>query len=175
MKHALRKLVAQMAISDRSPEAAGAAGERFAKHWFDTRGLEYYSIPQSPETMPSALAALGGKRPDFAVDFKGRDGVVYVDAKFHRTNELTQFAMTLEEINKYKALQAWDRSTFPDGDREADVIFILFPKELGSDAFVWVHLDEFANGVPTTIDGKPAIAVSLLDRDELWVDNRGDT
>jgi hypothetical protein len=174
MKHELRRLIAHMAISDGSPEAAGAAGECFAKHWFAEHSLEYYCIPQSPETMPPALAAYGGKRPDFAVDFKGPDGVVYVDAKFHKTNGVTQFAMTVEEINKYKALQAWDRATSPGQLNDADVIFIVFPKELASDAFVWVHLDEFSRGTATTLDSKPAIAVSLLDRDELWVENRGD-
>ena len=174
MKYKLRRLVAYMAISDGSPEAAGAAGEAFAKHWFAARGLEYYCIPQSPETMVSDLSSLGGKRPDFAVDFGGPDGVIYVDAKFHKTEGLTQFAMTVEEIEKYKALQAWDRAKFPEQDQDADVVFIVFPKELASDAFVWVHLDEFSTGTPTTLDGKPAVAVSLLDRDELWVDMRGD-
>jgi hypothetical protein len=170
MKTELRRLVAHFAKSDGSKEAAGRAGELFARKWFEREHVEYFRFPQSHGTKPSSLAALGGKRPDFAVAMQDVDSLVYVDAKFHRTNNLTEFVLEEAELNQFRAFREWIRDEYEDtGDR--NVLFMLYPKENNGDKFVWVHLDEFSNAESVVLEGKPARKVSLKGRDGLWVDN----
>lgn len=170
MKTALRRLIANFAKAGGSKEAAGNAGELFARKWFEREGMEYFRFPQSKGTKPHSLAARGGKRPDFAVALRNVDSLVYVDAKFHMTNDLTEFVLAESELEQFREFRIWVKDECgDDGDR--DVLFMLYPKEINGDRFVWVHLDEFSDAELVVIADEPARKLSLIGREGLWVDN----
>lgn len=170
MKTDLRRLVASFAKADGTKEAAGSAGELFARKWFERERIEYFRFPQSKGTKPLTLAARGGKRPDFAVAMQNVDSLVYVDAKFHKTADLTEFTLTEAELKQFREFRIWIRDECGDaGDR--DVLFMLYPKEINGDRFVWVHLDEFSDAEAVLLEGEPARRLSLVGREGLWVDN----
>jgi hypothetical protein len=170
MKTDLRRLVANFAKADGTNEAAGKAGELFARKWFERERMDYFRFPQSKGTKPFTLAARGGKRPDFAVAMRDVDSLVYVDAKFHKTNNLTEFILKEAELQQFRVFRTWIKDEYSDtGDR--DVLFMLYPKEINGDRFVWVHLDEFSNAELVVFEGEPARKLSLIDREGLWVDN----
>jgi hypothetical protein len=169
MKTDLRRLVAEFAKRGKR-EDKGRAGELFATKWFERERLDYFHFPQTPDTMPATLRACGGKRPDFAVSIGEGKPLVYIDAKFHRTNNCTEFALEDAELRQFEQFRSWAQTEFKD-DGERDVILMLYPQERNGDAFVWIHLDEMLNGMPCTIEGKAAKKVSLLDREGLWIDH----
>jgi len=171
MKDEVRRLVANLAKLCNRKQSAGAAGELFARKWFEREGLEYFQLPQCQNTMPAELAKRGGKRPDFAVALNKSESAVYVDAKFHQTKDLTEFSLKVSELEKYKSFITWMHIGRESNEPVDDVLFMLFPKELNGDRFVWIHLDEFAKGTKTSLENEPALTVSLLDRAELWFDN----
>jgi hypothetical protein len=173
MKTDFRRLIASFAILNGKKEAKGNAGERFAKNWFERMDIEYYPLPQSIGTIPLSLSRLGGKRPDFAVALKDSESLVYIDAKFHQTNNVTEFVLEESEINRFVIFRDWVRDECgDDGDR--NIIIMLYPIELKGDRFVWIHIDDLVEGELAEIDGKPARKVSLLGRDGAWYDNVAD-
>jgi len=145
----------------------GDFGEVRAKQWFERQGLEYFFWPQAREDMPRSLARKGGKRPDFAVDFG--DELVYIDAKYHLTNDLTEFSLEDEELQKLSVFRDWIREEYGD-EGERDVVFMLYPIELSGERFVFIHLNEMIQGEPTVVRGKPGRKVPLLGREETWFD-----
>ena len=145
----------------------GDFGEIRAKQWFERHDVDFYHWPQSPEEMPSCLRLLGGKRPDFTITLGSE--AVYVDAKYHLTNDLTEFALEDVELAKFSAFRAWAHQNLGDtGDR--DVVFMVYPIELSGQRFVVIHLDELLDGEPTVVRGGPGRKVSLAGRDETWFD-----
>jgi hypothetical protein len=170
MKTKLRRLVANLAKADGGKEAAGNAGELFARKWLESESIDYFRFPQSKGTKPPTLTARGGKRPDFAVVMQDDNSLVYIDAKFHQTNNLTEFTLTEAELTQFREFRNWIRDEYHDeGDR--DVLFMLYPKENNGDQFVWIHLDEFSSAETVDFHGEPARKLSLQDRGDLWVDN----
>ncbi len=168
MKTDLRRLVANFAKRG-NREDKGRAGELFARKWFEQKNLDYFPLPQTPDTMPSSLASCGGKRPDFAVALEDDDSVIYVDAKFHATGGLESFTLEERELQKFVGFREWVENECGDHG-ERDVIFMLFPIELNGDRFVWIHLDEMLQATKTELEGKPARTILLSGRDGLWVD-----
>ena len=170
MNSKLHRLVANIAKIDPNPSASGAAGELFARKWFEREGLEYFAFPQSQATKPSSLTQIGGKRPDFAVALLDGQPPVYVDAKFHQTKDGTEFSLEIAEFEKYMAFIQWVKQEGID-DGPIHILFMLYPKEFSGDKFVWIDLDEIAKGELVTINDKPVRKISLSDRDGLWVDS----
>lgn len=145
----------------------GDFGELRAKQWFERQKLDYFYWPQSRAEMPQSLARRGGKRPDFAVDFG--DALVYIDAKYHATDGLTEFALEDVELQKFAAFREWIREEHGD-EGERDVVLMVYPIELHGQRFVLIHLDELLSGQPKTVRQNPGRSVSLKDRDETWFD-----
>ncbi|WP_133166905.1 hypothetical protein [Solimicrobium silvestre] len=144
--------------------------ERWAREWFDHKGYDHFDFPQTPGTMPISLSKCGGKRPDFAFSLNENESLVYVDAKFHATNNITEFGLTVEELKKYEAFKKWALNELQD-DGERDIILMLYPQELNGDRFTWILLDELLAEEDTIIDGKPAKKASLLGREDFWIGN----
>jgi hypothetical protein len=145
----------------------GDFGEQRAREWFARQGLDYFYWPQARETMPRRLAQMGGKRPDFAVDFG--DALVYIDAKYHLTNGQTEFALENDELHKLSVFRDWVLDEYND-EGPRDVVFMLYPIELSGERFVLIHLDEMLSGAPTRIREAAGRKVSLMDRAETWFD-----
>ncbi len=172
MNAKLRRLAANLLKAGGSREQKGDFGERLAKEWFERKGITYYRFPQTPETMPISLARAGGKRPDFAVELSDSESLIYVDAKFHKTNGAKEFVLEELEISKFEAFMNWSKVELgDDGDR--DVIFMVYPQELSGDRFVIVHLDELLSGERVSLHGLPARRVTLQDRSDAWFSQDG--
>jgi hypothetical protein len=160
-------IAANIAKVNLSAKAAGDVGQALAVKWFRDAGLAFIEIEQSVHSKPKSLSNFGGKRPDFALCMNEGESVVYVDAKFHQTKNLTEFVLTETEIAEYAAFREWTLNEQIDvGDR--DVFFMLFPKELYGNKFAWIHLEEIAGGQPTDLNGKDARRLDLTNRDDLW-------
>jgi hypothetical protein len=112
---------------------------------------------------------MGGKRPDFIADPKDNGSWLLIDAKYHSTANCTTFKLKDSEIVKYRGLVQFCVEKFPEAS--LDMVFMVFPKECDGNKVVWVNLDEFDKGEPTTLLSEPATYVSLEDRDELWCTN----
>lgn len=152
---AMRRLVANLTAGSGTREEKGALGERRAKEWFDRHKLEYYALPQGRQEMPKTLAESGGKRPDFMVSFGDGESVVYMDAKYHQTSNVTEFVLDQAELDKYVAFRAWIKDECKDdGDRQ--LFFILYPHELSGERFLLVDLEEMLTAKSVTRDDKPA-------------------
>lgn len=147
----------------------GDFGETRAQQWFKSQGLDYFFWPQAREAMPRSLAHKGGKRPDFVVDFGAE--IVYIDAKYHVTSNLSEFSIEDTELQKLCVFRDWIREEYGD-EGERDVVFMVYPLESSGQRFVLIHLDEMLSGWPTTVRGSPGHAISLIGRDETWFDQR---
>ena len=155
----LRQLAASLTKSAGRKEK-GEFGERLAKEWFERHGLNYFRFPQTPEEMPRSLARMGGKRPDFAVSFGEGESLVYMDAKFHQTNNVTEFVIEEDELAKFSVFRQWALEELgDDGDR--DVYLLVYPQELNGDRFVFLHLEDLRTGLPTVLNEKPARKVLI--------------
>lgn len=165
-KTKVRLLTANLAKTG-SREDKGNFGESRTLQWFERHGINYFRWPQTRETMPKSLARIGGKRPDFAAELGGE--LVYFDAKFHSIPDLQEFALEVEELQKFSVFREWIRDEFGD-EGPRDVVLIVYPQELNGERFVIIHLDELLQGEPTTVGEKPALKVSLLNREETWFD-----
>lgn len=168
MNSKLRQLIANLAKANGKPDMAGDAGELFARKWFERERIEYFKLPQSIATKPVSLVRCGGKRPDFGIELSA-DEAVFVDAKFHTTNGGIEFRMKISEIAAYRAFQCWMKDDEATVDT-IDILFMIFPKEMNGDKFVWILLDEIEQGSDTTLGGEPAKSIPLTGRDYAWFD-----
>lgn len=168
-KRKLRRIVAEFAKRG-AKKIKGHIGEQWARKWFEHKGYDYFEFPQTPDTMPTSLSQCGGKRPDFALSLNRDESLVYIDVKFHATNNVTEFRLTIDELKKYEAFKEWAVNELQD-DGERDIVLMLYPQELNGDRFTWILLDELLAGEDTIMDGKPAKRISLLDRDGLWIES----
>lgn len=162
-----RHLIAKIVSKHGNSKLKGDTGERFAKAWFDRKGIEYYYFPQTPETMPFSLKKICGKRPDFMIWYEPDSLVIYVDVKFLRTRHCTEFILEEVELNKYCAFRKWAQVECGDnGDR--DILFMLYPQEHSGSCFTFIHLDEVLDAPLVSIKGKSARKVLLAGRQDLW-------
>lgn len=150
----------------RNSKSAGYAGERFARIWLDKNEWDYVDIEQGKTTLSQELRAFGGKRPDFLADTKNERIITALDAKYVTTEGGKVFDIQDEELGKYRALKRFMESK--SLGCEAEIFFMVFPKEMNGKYFVWVVLEEFDQGTPSIVRSKPATRVSLEDRAELW-------
>jgi hypothetical protein len=86
----------------RERQARGRFGELIVEAWLKQRCMEVQPLPQDIGTKHLLLPE-GGKRPDFAVAFSPEDGVFFVDAKLHNTNDLKQFSLESDEIEDFRS------------------------------------------------------------------------
>lgn len=159
IRKALRKQVSHL---------AGKDGEEYARLWLSKSGWDFEEVEQGKFSLSNDLKEYGGKRPDFIVD--PNDGsFLLIDAKYHSTEKCTLFKLKDSEIGKYRALVKYTNNKFPAV--QIDMAFMLFPKEKDGKSLVWIHLDEFNNGQPTTLVGEAATSIDITNRNELWVHN----
>lgn len=111
---------------------------------------------------------MGGKRPDFIIKVDSNTFIL-LDAKYHSTENCTSFTLTECEIGKYRALKQFLINK--NSELTFEVIFMVFPKEKDGKKFVFVSLDEFDKGECVTLASKNATKISLLNRDNLWLDH----
>jgi hypothetical protein len=165
----MRRLVANLTARGGTREEKGAFGERRAKEWLDRHKLEYYPMPQGKQEMPKTLAQKGGKRPDFMVSFGDGEPVVYMDAKYHQTNSVTEFILDQAELDKYVVFRAWMKDECgDDGDRQ--VFFLLYPHELCGERFLLVELEQMLAAESVTRDDKPARKLRISRDAGPWFD-----
>ncbi|MCO4156919.1 hypothetical protein [Citrobacter amalonaticus] len=147
---------------------AGQDGEKYAIQWLKKSNWKFECVEQGTNTISSKLQEYGGKRPDYIID---ADNSTYIllDAKYHSTEECTSFTLTDCEIGKYRALHQY--LTNACSDCTFEVVFMVFPKEKDGDEFTFVSLNEFNKGECTTLVSKVATKISLLNRDNLWVNS----
>lgn len=157
----------RLAIRQRAPTSAGDDGELCAEAWLKRKGWDYFKVvEQGPGTMGAKLREYGGKRPDFFAIDKTDDALLVLDAKHVRTAGLKTFVLTDAELGQYRGLKMYleEEFDFPD----VLIIFMVIPKESKHTKMVFVLLDDFDTGTAVENWDKPATAVSLLDREELW-------
>lgn len=147
---------------------AGDDGEMYANEWLKSSGWVFECVNQSKDSLSSKLKSYGGKRPDFIID-AGNKLFILLDAKYHSTEDCKNFTLTDFEIGKYRALQGYVENEITDCNFE--VVFMVFPKEKNGKKFTFVSLDEFDNGVSTTLASQQATKVNLENRNSLWFDN----
>ncbi len=165
-KAKVRQVAGKLAAAG-SREDKGNFGEARAKEWFERKNLDYFHWPQTKASMPLDLSHRGGKRPDFAVLFG--DELVYFDAKYQDTANVTEFGLDDLEISKFLVFREWIRDTHQDGGAR-DVVLMVYPIELNGNRFVLIHLDEIRQGREGIVRGKPGRLVSLSDREDMWLD-----
>jgi hypothetical protein len=164
---AMRRLVANLTANSGTRNEKGELGERRAREWFDRHKIEYYAIPQGKNEMPMSLAQMGGKRPDFMISFGEGEPVVYMDAKFHNTSNVTEFVLEQSELDKYVAFRAWIKEEYgDDGDRQ--VFFILYPHELSGEQFLLIDLEEMLTAERVTREDKPARKLRISKDEGPW-------
>ncbi len=149
------------------PRYAGYFGECLSEAWLRRENWKFSPIEQSPGTKPQRLKEFEGKRPDFFLEPEAGDNTIYFfEAKCYSTNECTTFALKNSELSGLKNFKAWYEA---ESQLEAEVLFLLFPKEAQGFRFVWVALSEFDAGVAVTICGEAAVQISLKTKDAgLW-------
>lgn len=153
----LIRLIATVAKTSRNEEK-GNTGEYLAREYFNSRSINFFPFPQSKGTKPESLKKIEGKRPDFAIETE--EGLVYLDAKYHSTNNLTSFVLTEEEISQYHKLREWLLMEIGD-DGNRLLIIMLFPQEYNGEKLILIPLNDFNDATNDTIGGKPAKRIDL--------------
>ena len=158
------------ALKDTPPkfdsDADGRDGEEYARVWMRSRGIAFVDIPQKVGEIPPALRALGGKRPDFGTLWDNDEFIVWLDAKHHNVDS-GEFWMHDDEIAQYKQLEAWSRTTWPDGLNL--VAFVVVAKYTNGRRIYVIGLDELiGNGAPCVRKDKPARAIAISGKEADW-------
>lgn len=156
------------ALRKQCSTTAGEDGEEYARKWLENSGWDFEFVEQGKNTLSESLKKHGGKRPDFIIKAESKT-CIFLDAKYHLTQNCTSFTLTDFEIGKYRALQQFSKDNF--SDHTFEVVFMVFPKEKDGKRFTFVSLDEFNNGESTSLRSKDATKISLENRDDLWFDN----
>lgn len=151
------------------PRYAGHFGECLTEAWLRRENWKFSPIEQAPGTKPERLKEFEGKRPDFFLEPRdGEKTVYFFEAKCYSTNDCTQFALKDCELRGLKGFKNWFEA---ESKQEAEVLFLLFPKEKQGLRFAWVLLSEFDTGVAVNICGEPAVQISLQTKDaSCWCD-----
>lgn len=145
------------------PRYAGYFGECLSEAWLLREKWKFSPIEQAPGTKPERLKNFNGKRPDFFLEPEAGEKTIYFfEAKCYSTNDGTTFALKDAELRGLKGFKAWFEA---ESQLEAEVLFLLFPKEMQGLRFVWVLLSEFDTGVAVTICGEAAVQISLKAKD----------
>ncbi|EFH6662189.1 hypothetical protein L6X06_RS01085 [Escherichia coli] len=150
------------------PTSAGEDGEEYALKWLENSQWEFVYVEQGKTDLSKSLKIYGGKRPDFIIEVDSNTFIL-LDAKYHSTENCTSFTLTECEIGKYRALKQFLINK--NSELTFEVIFMVFPKEKDGKKFVFVSLDEFDKGECVTLASKNATKISLLNRDNLWLDH----
>ncbi|MEH0689234.1 hypothetical protein H4F17_09190 [Vibrio cholerae] len=154
----MREAIQQRTIKD-DPVLSGKEGERLAVECCEKVGISLCTVNQMPDTFPEELKSYGGKRPDFIVDTDMQKLVAVIDAKYHQTNDLEDFTLQNEELDKYSGLKTFLKDL--SGEVEVWVIFMVFPKEASGQSYTVIELEEMLLGEDSTLAGKPAKKVTL--------------
>lgn len=133
-----------------------------AREAFDALGIIFAEVDQSRGAINQDLWMRGGKRPDFILESSASNHIVLADAKYHKTAGQTAFALTRDEIEKYRNLKAYTEDEFPN--HIVDVVFFLFPQEGLGESLALILLSDFDKGTSCFLQGEDAICVSLAER-----------
>lgn len=149
---------------------AGQDGEEYANNWLTAVGWDFITVEQGIDTLSQKLKEYGGKRPDFIIKHDDKT-FIFLDAKYHSTENCTFFTLTDCELGKYRSLKSFFEKEYPNYIFE--VIFMVFPKEENGKRFIFVGLDEFVHGECTTLASKDArkVNISITTWSDLWFYN----
>lgn len=154
---ALRKL--QLRLAWGTTDFAGWVGEALVRETLDALDIGFVDVDQSKHNIHPDLLACNGKRPDFILDTLDEDHIVLADAKYHKTDGLSRFALTVVEIEKYKNLKAYTERSFPSA--KVDVLFFVYPQEALGESLAVFDLTEFDQATCCSIWDEEALGISL--------------
>lgn len=104
----------------------GRTGENVLRYKLIELGHEVFTATEvHPDGLPWSLKHAGAKRPDLYVLLD--DGMILLDAKFHRVGASREFWLRQSELDKYDALLEFCREAYPDA--KVHLAFYVIPVE----------------------------------------------
>lgn len=151
----------RLKLRKKDPILSGKDGETFARLWLEKEQWGAVSVDQAIGSKSDELINAKAKRPDFVC--MSSEYIIWLDAKYHSTSNLTQFAMSIAELRQYSCMKALSTAWYPS--LKSDIFFMLFPKEEDGKRLVFVDLEEFYDrGVPYSFPDGPGLAIDIVER-----------